>query len=416
MFRSKHLALPVCAFVSLLPQKLSAQEFAASPATRVMESGTPVKLQLTQTISSAHARKGDRLAFVVEKDVDVNGYTVIRAGAPAEGSVIAVKGKRPFGMGGDVILKLDSVELATGGRAALVARKEFKGGAHTIRMAVGMAVTAAFYAPAAPALLMTRGRDCTVLKGTEVTAYTKTAASMEAADLPAARDNVSELGEMMKLLPPRVLNGEGREGDMLNLMFVAQEDELQETFARAGWLKVEKSKPQIIWHLMCQRKHYTKLPMNKLYVFGRAQDYSFALPDPRFIVAQRHHLRIWKTDRLVDGNPLWVAAATHDVAIEFVKRRFRLFHRIDPNVDAEREFIAGNLAETRQVAREEYVNRAEPVFKAQTETGQTYYSDSRMLLLELNRSAGIMAGGTEVAGKMPLKDSDTTKAEGAPER
>lgn len=102
---------------------------------------------------------------------------------------------------------------------------------------------------------------------------------LKAADLPMARENASELSEMMNLLPPRVLNGEGREGDMLNSIFVAQEDELQEAFARAGWLKVKKSKPQIIWHLLCQRKHYTKLPMNKLYVFGRAQDYSYSLPD-----------------------------------------------------------------------------------------------------------------------------------------
>jgi hypothetical protein len=220
----------------------------------------------------------------------------------------------------------------------------------------------------------------------------------------------------MALLPPRAMNGEGREGDMLNLLFVAHEDELQSTFARAGWLRVEKSKPQIIWHLLCQRKHYTKLPMNKLYVFGRAQDYSFSLPDPRFIVAQRHHLRIWKTDRVVNGVPLWVAAATHDVSIEFVKRKFRLFHRIDPNVDAEREFIAGNLAETRQLAHEEYVANATPVFEAQTETGQPYYSDSRMLLLELNREAVPAAVGTQIAAKIPGKETGATKADTAPEK
>lgn len=235
MFRAKHLALPLYASLLLLPQALFGEELPTSPATLVMQSGTPVKLQLTQTISSAHARKGDRLDFVVVKDVDVGGFTVIRAGALAEGTVIAVKGKRPLGMGGDIILKLDSVELTTGERAELVARREFKGRAHTIRMAVGMAVTAAFYPPAAPVFLLTRGKDSTVLKGAEVTAYTKSGASMQAADLPVARENVSELSEMMKLLPPRVLNGEGREGDMLNLIFVAKEDELQETFARAGW-------------------------------------------------------------------------------------------------------------------------------------------------------------------------------------
>ena len=239
---------------------------------------------------------------------------------------------------------------------------------------------------------------------------------MLVADLPLAVENSSALSEMMALLPPRALNGEGREGDMLNLLFVAHEDELQATFARGGWLRVEKSNPQIIWHLLCQRKHYTKLPMTKLYVFGRAQDYSYALPDPRFIVAQRHHLRIWKTDRLVNGVPLWVAAATHDISIEFVKRKFRLFHRIDPNVDAEREFIAGNLAETRQLAREQYVANATPVFSAQTETGQPYYSDSRMLLLELNRETAPTAVGTQVAAKMAVKETGATKADTAPQK
>jgi LssY C-terminus len=416
MFRSKHLALPLCATLLLLPQEILSEELPASPPKLVMGSGTPVQLQLAETISSAHAHKGDRLEFVVVKDVEVGGFTVIRAGAPAEGSVVAVKGKRPFGMGGNVTLKLDSVELTSGERIELEANREFKGRSHTIRMAMGIAVTAAFYLPAAPAFLLTRGRDSTVLKGTEVTAYTKSPSLMSVGDLPLAVENVSALNEMMALLPPRALNGEGRGGDMLNLLFVAQEDELQATFAQAGWLRVEKSKPQIIWHLLCQRKHYTKLPMTKLYVFGRSQDYSFSLPDPRFIVAQRHHLRIWKTNRLVNGAPLWVAAATHDVSIEFVKRKFRLFHRIDPNVDAEREFIAGNLAETRQLTREEYVTNATPVFTAQTETGQPYYSDSRMLLLELNRETAPTAVGTQVAVKMAVKETVATKADAAPEK
>jgi hypothetical protein len=395
-----HLTRTVYALLLLLPQGLFAQGWPTRPAKLLMESGTPVSLQLARTISSAHAHKDDRLDFVVVKDVDVGGFTVIRAGAQAEGSVMGVKGKRPLGMGGNIILKLDSVELTTGERAGLVASKEFKGRAHTIRMAVAMAVTAAFYPPATPVFLLTRGRDSTVLKGTEVMAYTKRDASVEAEDLPFARQSASDLAEMIRFLPPRVLNGEGREGDMLNLIFLAKEDDLQAAFARAGWLKVEKSTPQIVWHLLWQRKRYTKLPMDKLYVFGRPQDYSYSLPDPDSIVARRHHLRIWKTDRDMDGIPLWVGAATHDVAIEFVKHRFRLFHKIDPNVDEEREFIAGNLAETWQLTREQYLRCAEPVFNAQTATGQEYYSDSRMLFLELNQGAVLKAGATEVAAKL----------------
>ena len=86
--------------------------------------------------------------------------------------------------------------------------------------------------------LLTRGRDSTVLKGTEVTAYTKRDASVEAEDLPFAKQSGSELPEMIRSLP-RVLNGESREGDMPNLIFMAKEDDLQGAFARTGRLKVE---------------------------------------------------------------------------------------------------------------------------------------------------------------------------------
>ena len=287
---TRPFALSVCTMFLVLPHALFGQGLPASPAELVLPSGTPVELQSVQTISSARAHKGDRVEFVVARDVQAAGFTLIGAGARAEGSVIGVKGKRPLGMGGDLIIKLDSVQLATGENVPLVARREFKGRSHTIRMGVAMAITAAIYLPAAPAFILSRGRDSTVLKGTELTAYTRTDSSVEIAGLPPARANVSELSEMIKMLPSRVTNGEGREGDMLNLIFQAREQDLQEAFAQAGWLKVEKSKRLIFWHLLWQRGHYTKLPMDRLYVFGRAQDYSYALPDPLSIVARQNIL------------------------------------------------------------------------------------------------------------------------------
>jgi hypothetical protein len=365
-----------------------------------MKSGTPVHLELAQTISSAHAHTSDRLEFSVVKDVVIDGFTVIRTGALAEGSVVAVKGKRPLGIGGDVTIRIDSVMLTNGQSMGLVACKEYKGKSRTLRTGVVMAIAGAVYWPSAPVFLLSRGRDSTVLKGAEVTAFTRDDSSLVTKDFPRARTDVSELSETIKLLPPQALDGEGRQGDMINMMFLAKEDDLKLTFARAGWIKPDKSIPHIVWRLMWQRTHYTKLPMYSLYVFGRVQDYSFVMPDPNSIVAQRHHLRIWKTGGEVDGVPLWAGAATHDVSIKFVKHTFHIFHRIDPNVDAERDFIAANLSHTRQFTREEYMSCAKPVFSAENATGQKYYSDSRMLVMELNGKAAPQAGTTEVAGNL----------------
>jgi hypothetical protein len=258
------LALPGGTFAQgLLP---------GSAQVRIPE-GTPVFLQLAQTISSRRARIGDRLDFEVVEDVTVNGLTVIRAGTMASGSVLKVDGKRPLGLGGQVIIKPDSVELATGDRVRLQAQEEFRGGSHTKLMVEGMLVASMIYLPAAPVFLLSHGSDCTVLKGSKMTAYVTGDIRVQSADLMKAKESESRLNEIMALLPPRVLDGQGHEGDMINFIFIAEEDDLGRVFARAGWVEVDKMKATLFWHLAWQREHYIKLPMETLYAFGRAQDY-----------------------------------------------------------------------------------------------------------------------------------------------
>jgi hypothetical protein len=398
MTYAKRLARPLYMLLLLPAPGLFCQGLPTSPSVLLMKSGTPVELRSAETISSAHAHKGDRLEFEVVKDVVIRGFTFIRSGSRAKGTVVEVRGKRPLGIGGKVTFDLDSVELTSGRSVGLVVHKDFKGSSHTLRTGLEMAVAGAIFWPAAPLFLLSRGQDRTVLKGSDVTAYTKVDTLVSTEDLPRSPESVSELSEMINLLPPRALNGEGREGDMLNLVFLAREDELREAFARAGWLGADKSIPRIVWRLMWRRTHYKEFPMVRLYVYGRPQDYAFVLPDSKLIVARRHHLRIWKTDREVDGIPLWAGAATHDVSFGFVIHKLRFFHRIDPNVDEERDFIASNLAETWQPTRQEYMRSADSVLNAQTATGQSYHSDGRILFLVLNRKDKPLAGATEVAG------------------
>ena len=100
--------------------------------------------------------------------------------------------------------------------------------------------------------------------------------------------------------------------------------------------------------------------------FGRVQDYSYALPDPGAVITCRHHLRIWETSYTMDGMPIWVAAATHDVAIEIAKRGRLINHRLDPVVNAERDFVGSDLTNASSVNQQEYLRSANPVFQAET--------------------------------------------------
>ncbi len=374
----------------LTPSLLAEEASSGSPRLAIPD-GTVIHLQLTKSVSSAHARVGDPMTFKVEKDVRVGDFTIIRAGSTALGTVTRVKGRRFLGIGGNVVFNLDSVKLVNGETVGLRARKEVKGISHTWRMLAAMATAALFYLPAAPVFLFSRGGNSTVLKNTEVTARIDCAGSVLSAELPRATENTSGLSDMMENLPPRVLDGDGREGDMVNLIFISQSDDLQAAFEHAGWVKTDQWKPVMAWHLLSERTHDATLPMARFYMFGRVQDYSYALPEPDAIMSRRHHLRIWKTQYTVDGSPIWVGAATHDVAIEFAKRGHLINHTIDPYVDQERDFIGADLMQTHMVQSEEYLNGVSPVFEAQTASGTDYYSDSRILLLDLREAKPVIA-------------------------
>ena len=357
-----------------------------SPVRLVLADGTPVALQLDQTISSAHARVGDRLSFLVVRDVTVQGYTAIPAGSKASGSLVRAHDRRMLGMGANLVLVLDSVELANGNHVALRGRLQVKGTSHTWRMVAGMAVTALFYMPAAPIFLLTRGDDSTVLKSTEITAQVDCDTAISSTSFPSATLGTSGVNQVIEFLPPRVLNGEGRQGDMVNLIFIGHKDDIQNAFDSGGWIKTDRWKPMFVWHLIKQRTHYARLPMARFYLFGRTQDYSYAIPDPAAIMSRRHHVRIWKTDGEVEGSPIWAGAATHDVAIEIAKRGKFINHRIDPDVDSERDFVGANLSETPLGTTQHYVDSSNPVYTAKTASGESYYSDSRILVVDLRHT------------------------------
>jgi LssY C-terminus len=375
----------------LLPPGLLAEGATRADSRLMIPEGTAVQLQLTQTVSSLHAHAGDPLDFVVEKDVNVGGYNVLAKGSHVRGTVIGVKGRRILGIGARITVGFDSAALVTGETVGLSARKVVKGSSHTWRMITSMVATSLFYMPAAPLFLLTRGGNSTALKGTEVTAHFDCDASLRSAELPHARQSAETMTGMMEYLPSRVMDREGHEGDMVNLVFVAQNDELQSAFTRAGWVKTDGWNPLIMaWHLARHGIHNAKLPMARFYMFGRVQDYAFSQPDPDAAMSHRHHIRIWKTGYTSAGVPIWAGAATYDDAIAWLTHGRIFNHIIDPQVDTERDFVGSALTTANPLQRQ-YLQSDHPVYEATTVSGEAYHSDSRILMLDLHHDEAVAA-------------------------
>jgi hypothetical protein len=73
--------------------------------------------------------------------------------------------------GGKLEINIDYVKLLSSERAALRAVKEGKGGGHTGAMTAGIVATGLVFFPAAPFFLFMHGKDITMPKGAEFTAY-----------------------------------------------------------------------------------------------------------------------------------------------------------------------------------------------------------------------------------------------------
>jgi hypothetical protein len=137
----------------------------------VLEDATPVKLRINRTISSGDSKVGDTVDFEVLQDVNVNGTLVIPKGGLAYATVTEAQAKRRMGRAGKLDINIDYVKLASGEKAALRAIKEVQGGSHVVGMTAGIVATSLVFFPAAPFFLFMHGKDITIPKGTEITAY-----------------------------------------------------------------------------------------------------------------------------------------------------------------------------------------------------------------------------------------------------
>lgn len=133
--------------------------------------GTPVKLRLSQTISSADAKVGQEVPFEVIEDVQVDGVTVLPKGSTAIGTVTEAQPKKRMGRGGKLNVTITYARLADNEKVALRAVKDTSGGGHVGAMTGAMVATGIVFFPAAPLFLFMHGKDITIPQGTEITAF-----------------------------------------------------------------------------------------------------------------------------------------------------------------------------------------------------------------------------------------------------
>src|SRR5207302_2398558 len=156
--------------------KQAAQEPLVAPVVKQplafgLKDSTPVKLRINRNISSADAQVNETVDFEVLEEVKVHDVVVIPRGGMAWATVTEAQPKRRMGRAGKLNINIDNVRLASGEKVALRAVKDVKGGGHQGAITGAIVATSIVFFPAAPLFLLMHGKDITIPKGTEITAY-----------------------------------------------------------------------------------------------------------------------------------------------------------------------------------------------------------------------------------------------------
>jgi hypothetical protein len=107
-----------------------------------------------------------------------------------------------MGRTGKLDVALDHVRLVSGDNAALRAIQQKAGGSNAGKVTAAVVVTSLVFWPAAPLFLLAHGKDVTIPKGTEITAYVNGDMKLDSISLRAQTSSRSDIAAQVSQVSP----------------------------------------------------------------------------------------------------------------------------------------------------------------------------------------------------------------------
>lgn len=180
---------------------------------------------------------------------------------------------------------------------------------------------------------------------------------------------------------PRVTHTHsGIPGDPLNVALIGTELEVKTVMIAAKWYPADpltlKSCLEIAEASVLKRP-YDDAPVSNLFLLGRREDLAFEQPvgkDPR----KRHHVRLWKTELLDHGIPIWVGAAIFDERVGISRTTGQVTHVTAPDIDAERDTLFRDLEATGRLTQVDVLDDFHQVRSGKNGGGDPWHTDGKL--------------------------------------
>jgi hypothetical protein len=383
---------------------------------RPIPEGTPLHVRLTSTVGSYASTPGSAVSAILIAPVIVDGETMLQAGATLAGRVKSVTrvglGLRHERAG----LELEFDRIVTGGDdpipiATRVTEVE-NGREHVkrdgriqgvrstgsicyrvsgyIRTALQWEIHAELAMWAIRSLLMELPEpEIYYPSGVELTlSLMQPLLVAPEPDAPAIdegeRDELSRIASAMPYQTQTPFTA--RSSDPTNVLFIGNRDQISDAFQAAGWTEPSPSsslRDRIHWIRAAAELHGDEAaPMSLLLLNGADPDLAWqkGFND----VSKRHHIRMWKMAETWHGREVWIGAATHDVDFAYLRPGRTLAHKIDGDIDQERDKVAYDLAFSTCASILDWTARPDFPRAASNATGDSISTDGRMVAIELN--------------------------------
>ncbi len=185
--------------------------------------------------------------------------------------------------------------------------------------------------------------------------------------------------------PLTTVNRHGMAGDPINMQILGTAGQIGAAFASAGWYRADEIDFVTSVRISADSifgRAYSTAPVSNLYLYGRKEDMAFERPGHN--VRVRDHIRIWNTGHSgSDGRPTWIGSATKDTKVELSRTNHLPTHCIDSDLDAERNLVVSELAQTGYIVGE----ATRPGFGKETHGknggGDPYFTDGQVAVLTL---------------------------------
>ena len=180
---------------------------------------------------------------------------------------------------------------------------------------------------------------------------------------------------------------QGIPGDPLNVGLIGSREAVTRAMISAGWAPADpitrESSIRIGLSVILDRP-YPNAPVSNLFYEGRKQDLAFERTVGRS-ADRRHHIRYWLVlPKGREGREVWLGSASFDVGVGLSRDTAQITHHIDPDLDAERDYVIATLSDAGTLDAIYQVSGIGPTLSGRNGGGDTYFTDGEITVAVIN--------------------------------